>query len=29
LSTCPLRSHKRHRLNHHCSDQTKINGDAN
>ena len=29
LSTYSLRSHQRHRLNHHCSDQTKINGGAN
>lgn len=29
LSTCPLRSQDRHRLNHYCSDQTKIDGGAN
>ncbi|WP_419580986.1 hypothetical protein [Stieleria magnilauensis] len=29
LSTSSLRSNQRHRLNHHCSDQTKMNGDAN
>ena len=26
LSTCSLRSHDRHRLNHYCSDQTKSDG---
>jgi hypothetical protein len=29
LSTCSRRSNQRHRLNHHYSDQTKINGGAN
>ncbi len=29
LSTCPLRSHERHRLNHYCGDQAKMGDDAN